>query len=126
QKVYIETSRPELTPSAVALIAHPDDERYRLLFGTTARSPIFVVEVPVLAHTAADPEKGSAIVHCCAFGDLTDVQWWREFDLPNRTVIGRDGRILRDVPERIAGGPGEAVYAELAGKTTFSARELMA
>lgn len=126
EKVWIETTRPELTPAAVALIAHPDDERYQHLFGTTARSPIFGVEVPVLAHTLADPEKGSGIVHCCTFGDLTDVQWWREFDLPNRTVIGRDGRILRETPEWIAGGTGDDVYSALAGKTTFSAREAMA
>lgn len=124
--VYIETTRPELTAAAVALIAHPDDERYKHLFGQTVKSPIFGVEVPVIADTAADPEKGSGIVHCCTFGDLTDVQWWREFQLPNRTVIGRDGRILREVPEWIAGGPGEELYNELAGKTTFTARELMA
>jgi len=124
--VHIETTRPELTPAAVALIAHPDDQRYAHLFGSTATSPLFGVEVPVIASTLADPEKGSGIVHCCTFGDLTDVQWWREFDLPNRTVIGRDGRILRETPEWIAGGPGEAVYAELAGKTTFSAREAIA
>ena len=123
--IYIETTRPELTASAVALIAHPDDARYQHLFGQTVTSPVFGVEVPVIAHTLADPEKGSGIVHCCTFGDLTDVQWWREFQLPNRTVIGRDGRVLREVPEWIAGGPGEAVYNELAGKTTFSAREAM-
>ncbi len=125
-KVHVETTRPELTPAAVALIAHPDDERYRHLFGTTAKSPIFGVEVPVVASTVADPEKGSGIVHCCTFGDLTDVQWWREFNLVNRTVIGRDGRFLRETPEWIAGGPGEALYGELAGKTTFSAREAIA
>ncbi len=124
--IHIETTRPELTAAAVALIAHPDDERYQHLFGQTVTSPVFGVEVPVIAHTLADPEKGSGIVHCCTFGDLTDVQWWREFQLPNRTIIGRDGRILRDTPEWIAGGPGEAVYSELAGKTTFSAREAMA
>ncbi|MGB9012952.1 MAG: valine--tRNA ligase, partial [Aeromicrobium sp.] len=122
--VHVETTRPELTAAAVALIAHPDDKRYQHLFGTTATSPIFGVEVPVIAHTLADPEKGSGIVHCCTFGDLTDVQWWREFQLPNRTVIGRDGRILADVPEWITTEPGKALYAELAGKTTFTAREL--
>jgi len=125
-KVHVETTRPELTPAAVALIAHPDDERYSHLFGTTAKSPIFGVEVPVIASTVADPQKGSGIVHCCTFGDLTDVQWWREFNLANRTVIGRDGRFLRETPEWIAGGPGEALYGELAGKTTFSAREAIA
>ncbi len=125
QTVHVETTRPELTPAAVALIAHPDDERYRHLFGTTATSPLFGVEVPVIPHTLADPEKGSGIVHCCTFGDLTDVQWWRELQLPNRTVIGRDGRFLRETPEWIAGGAGEGLYAELAGKTTFTARELI-
>ena len=124
--VHVETTRPELTASAVALIAHPDDERYSHLFGTTVTSPIFGVEVPVIAHTLADPEKGSGIVHCCTFGDLTDVQWWREFQLPNRTVIGRDGRILPDVPEWISTDAGVALYEQLAGKTTFTARELMA
>lgn len=123
--IVVETTRPELTPAAVAIIAHPDDERYQHLFGSTATSPIFGVEVPVIASPLADPEKGSGIVHCCTFGDLTDVQWWREFQLPNRTVIGRDGRILRDVPEWVAGGPGESLWAELAGKTTFTARELI-
>lgn len=123
--VYIETTRPELTPAAVALIAHPDDERYQHLFGSTVTSPIFGVEVPVIAHTLADPEKGSGIVHCCTFGDLTDVQWWREFDLPNRTVIARDGRILREVPDWITTDAGRELFAELSGKTTFTARELI-
>src|SRR5688500_1892684 len=122
---YIETTRPELTAAAVALIAHPDDERYQHLFGTTATSPVFGVEVPILAHTAADPEKGSGLVHCCTFGDLTDVQWWRELQLPNRTIIGRDGRILREVPEWITSEQGQSVFEEMAGKTTFSSREVM-
>ena len=120
---HVETTRPELTPAAVAIIAHPEDDRYKHLFGSTATSPVFGVEVPVVASTLADPEKGSGIVHCCTFGDLTDVQWWREFQLPNRTVIGRDGRFLREVPEWIATDAGRELFGELAGKTTFSARE---
>ena len=123
-RVHVETTRPELTAAAVALIAHPDDERYQHLFGTTVTSPIFGVEVPVHPHTLADPEKGSGIVHCCTFGDLTDVQWWRELDLPNRTVIGRDGRILPDVPDWITTDAGAALYEEMVGKTTFTAREI--
>jgi valyl-tRNA synthetase len=58
----------------------------------------------------------------CTFGDLTDVIWWRELQLPVRTVIGRDGRMLRDTPEWLE---GSELYAELAGKTVFSARELI-
>lgn len=121
--VHIETTRPELIPAVVALIAHPDDERYQALFGTTVTSPLFGVEIPVLAHRAAEQDKGAGIAMCCTFGDLTDVQWWRELQLPTRAVVGRDGRLLRDTPEWLAGGPGEALYAELAGTTTFTARE---
>jgi valyl-tRNA synthetase len=123
--IYIETTRPELIPACVALIAHPDDERYQDLFGTTVRSPLFDVEVPVLAHPAAEPDKGAGIAMCCTFGDLTDVQWWRELQLPVRTVIGRDGRLLRDIPEWLTTDAGRELYAELAGKTVFSARELI-
>ncbi|WP_370246514.1 valine--tRNA ligase [Nocardioides sp.] len=123
--VHIETTRPELIPSVVALIAHPDDERYADLFGTTVRSPIFGVEVPVLAHPAAEPDKGAGIAMCCTFGDLTDVTWWRELALPVRTVIQRDGRLSRDVPEWLAAPEAAAAYERLAGKTTFSAREEM-
>jgi valyl-tRNA synthetase len=120
--IYIETTRPELLPACVALIAHPSDERYKHLFGTTVRSPLFDVEIPVLAHEAAEPDKGAGIAMCCTFGDLTDVTWWRELQLPVRTVIGRDGRILRDTPPWLE---GSELYAEMAGKTTFSARELV-
>ncbi len=123
--VHIETTRPELIASVVALIAHPDDERYQSLFGTTVTSPIFGVEIPVLAHPAAEPDKGAGIAMCCTFGDLTDVQWWRELRLPVRTVIGRDGRFTRETPAWLAAEPAAAAYADLAGKTVFSAREAM-
>ncbi|OYN87772.1 valine--tRNA ligase [Parenemella sanctibonifatiensis] len=122
--VWIETTRPELLPACAALIAHPDDERYQGLFGSTVTSPLFGVEIPVLAHPAAEMDKGAGIAMCCTFGDLTDVQWWRELQLPTRTVIGRDGRVLREKPEWIPDGSGAELYAELAGKTVFSAREL--
>ncbi|MCL2090092.1 MAG: valine--tRNA ligase [Micrococcales bacterium] len=119
--VYIETTRPELLPACVALIAHPDDERYQPLFGQTVRSPLFGVELPVLAHRDAEMAKGAGIAMCCTFGDLTDVTWWRELDLPNRSVVGRDGRLERTTPDWLTGA-GAEVYAQLAGKTTFSAR----
>ncbi|HWJ84271.1 MAG TPA: class I tRNA ligase family protein, partial [Cellulomonas sp.] len=123
--VYIETTRPELLPACVALIAHPDDERYQHLFGTTVTSPLFGVEVPVLAHPGAEQDKGAGIAMCCTFGDLTDVQWWRELQLPTRSVIGRNGRLLSETPDWLTTDAGRALYGELAGKTTFSARELV-
>ncbi|MEL4356899.1 MULTISPECIES: valine--tRNA ligase [unclassified Luteococcus] len=120
-KVWIETTRPELLPSVCALIAHPDDERYQHLFGTTVTSPIFGVEIPVLAHAAAEKDKGAGIAMCCTFGDLTDVIWWRELQLPMRTIINRDGRLQAETPEWLVNGD---FYAEqMATKTTFTARK---
>ncbi|OFE15737.1 valine--tRNA ligase [Humibacillus sp. DSM 29435] len=124
EPIFIETTRPELIPSVVALIAHPDDERYQPIFGSTVTSPLFGVEVPVVAHRLAEIDKGAGIAMCCTFGDLTDVIWWRELQLPIRSVITRNGRLQAETPEWLVGGPGESLYAaELATKTTFSARE---
>jgi valyl-tRNA synthetase len=123
--LHIETTRPELIPACVALVAHPDDERYQPLFGTTVASPVFGVEIPVVAHELAEPDKGAGIAMCCTFGDLTDVTWWRELQLPVRTVIGRDGRLQRETPEWLAAPAAAAAYDQLGGKTTFSAREAM-
>jgi valyl-tRNA synthetase len=86
--VHIETTRPELLAACVALVAHPGDERYQPLFGQTVRTPLFGVEVEVKAHELADPEKGSGVAMICTFGDLTDVIWWRELQLPTRSVVG--------------------------------------
>jgi valyl-tRNA synthetase len=126
EPVHVETTRPELVPAVVALVAHPDDERYADLFGQTVTSPVFGVEIPVLAHHAAEPDKGAGIAMCCTFGDLTDVMWWRELELPVRTVVGRDGRLHRETPEWLTRTDvARAAYEQLAGKTTFSAREAM-
>ena len=121
-KVFIETTRPELIPACVALVAHPDDERYQPLFGKTVRTPLFDVEVPVVSHRLAQIDKGSGIAMICTFGDVTDVIWWRELDLPNRAIIGFDGRIQDTAPEGITSEQGLAFFAELAGKTVFSAK----
>ena len=114
--VLIDTTRPELVPACVALVAHPDDERYQPLFGSTVRSPLFDVEVPVVAHPLAQPDKGTGIAMICTFGDLTDVIWWRELRLPTRAIIGRDGRLLPDAPDGMTSERGLAAYASLAGK----------
>jgi valyl-tRNA synthetase len=115
-KIFIETTRPELIPACVALVAHPDDERYQPMFGKTVKTPLFGVEVPVLAHHLAQKDKGSGIAMICTFGDVTDVIWWRELDLPNRAILGWDGRIVSEAPEVISDAKGKDIFAQLAGK----------
>ncbi|MHB1583771.1 MAG: valine--tRNA ligase [Acidimicrobiales bacterium] len=125
--VEIETTRPELVPACVALVAHPDDDRYRPLVGAPVRTPLFGVRVPVVAHPLADPDKGTGIAMVCTFGDTTDVVWWRELGLATRTLVGRNGRLEpvhwgepgweSDDPAAAA-----AAYAELAGRTVKQAQ----
>ncbi|WP_372699104.1 valine--tRNA ligase [Arthrobacter sp. JSM 101049] len=125
-KVYIETTRPELLAACAGLVANPDDERYQPLFGKKVTSPLFGVEVEVHPHPLAKADKGSGIAMVCTFGDLTDVTWWRELQLPTRAIIGRDGRVVGETPEWITTDAGREAYAAIAGKTVFSAKEAVA
>src|SRR5687767_1164276 len=126
-RIEIETTRPELIPACVALVAHPDDERYRPLFGTEAVTPLFGVRVPVRAHPLADPEKGSGVAMICTFGDLTDVTWWRELSLPVRAVIQPNGT-LRPIAwgepgwESSDAARAQQAYDQLAGLSAAKAR----
>ncbi len=116
--IEVDTTRPELLPACVALVCHPDDERYTALIGTPARTPVFGATVPVYAHPLADPAKGTGIAMVCTFGDLTDVTWWRDLQLDTRVVIGRHGRLLVEPPPHC----GRRGYGELAGRTVKRAR----
>ena len=125
--VEIDTTRPELIPACVALVAHPDDERYQPLFGREVETPLFGVRVPVKAHTLADPSKGSGIAMICTFGDITDVTWWRELSLPVRAVIQADGTLRPATwgePPWASTDPERAqrFYNELAGLSAAKAR----
>ena len=125
--IDIETTRPEMLASCVALVAHPDDERFKGLFNSNVVTPLFKVEVPILAHELADPEKGSGIAMICTFGDTTDVTWWRELSLPTRALIGRDGRFLpatfgSEAFPSLDPDVANTLYVEIEGKTVNQAR----
>ncbi|MDQ3349159.1 MAG: valine--tRNA ligase [Acidobacteriota bacterium] len=125
--IEIDTTRPELIPACVALVAHPDDERYRPLFGTEVLTPLFGVRVPIRAHALADPEKGTGVAMICTFGDVTDVVWWRELGLPVRSIIQSNGTLK---PLTFGGEGWESAdrdraqqhYDQLAGLSAVKAR----
>src|SRR5687767_6128866 len=129
--IAIETTRPELIPACVALVAHPDDARYQPLFGTEVITPLFGVPVPVRPHPLADPEKGTGIAMICTFGDLTDVIWWRELSLPVRAIIQANGTLKpitfggESWPSKDAGA-AQVSYDSIAGLTAAKARARIA
>jgi valyl-tRNA synthetase len=125
--VEIDTTRPELIPACVAIVAHPDDARYQPLFGTEVITPVFGVRVPVKAHALADPEKGTGAAMICTFGDVTDVIWWRELQLPVRAIIQANGA-FKPVTFGDAGWEStdaalaQSSYDQLAGLSATKAR----
>jgi valyl-tRNA synthetase len=119
--IEIDTTRPELLAACVALVAHPDDERFQPLFGTTVTVPLYGQRVEIRAHELAQPDKGTGIAMICTFGDTTDVTWWRELDLDLRVIIGRDGRILPEVPADV----DPAAYETIVGKYPNQAQKIV-
>jgi valyl-tRNA synthetase len=121
--LWIDTTRPELLAACVAVVAHPDDARYQPLFGQSVTTALFDVEVPVVAHELADPEKGSGIAMICTFGDTTDVVWWRELGLPVRAIVEKDGTLAVAPPSAITTARGREAYADLAGLSAKKAQQ---
>ncbi len=127
----ISTTRPELLPACIAIVAHPSDERYQHLFGKTAITPLFSVEVPILPSEHADPGKGSGIMMVCTFGDGADLAWWRSSGMALRTIIGRDGKLLsvdfgKEPFSSLCAGRANASYSRLVGRTMARARKEIA
>ncbi len=92
--VEIATTRPELIGGCAALMIHPDHPRAGELVGKQAISPLYGVPVDIIADDTVDPEKGTGIVMCCTFGDVTDIQWWKTHSLALRIVIDEGGRMI--------------------------------
>ncbi|MBD3871454.1 MAG: valine--tRNA ligase, partial [Acidobacteria bacterium] len=113
-ELLIATTRPELLGACIAVVAHPDDDRYKELFGKHAIIPIYGARVPIVAAEHADPEKGTGILMVCTFGDAMDVEWWKSSGLTIKQLIGRDGRIL---PATFGEAPYESVDATLAQRS---------
>ncbi len=126
----ISTTRPELLAACIAVVAHPDDERYQKFFGKKAITPLFNVEVPILAAEHADPEKGTGILMVCTFGDVHDVEWWKQSDLPLKQVLGLDGKMLpvtfgEGVFESKNSSAANAAYSKIDGLFINKAKSTM-
>lgn len=93
EKFTVATTRPELLPACVAVFYNPSDKRYKKYLGKMAKVPGFDIEVPIMEDSRADPEKGTGIVMCCTFGDQTDMEWQKAYNLPIKEAIGKDGKM---------------------------------
>ena len=93
EELVIATTRPELLPACVAVFYHPSDGKYGKLKGKMAQVPLFDFTVPIMEDERVDKEKGTGIVMCCTFGDQTDMEWQKAYNLEIKEAINRTGRM---------------------------------
>lgn len=98
EEFVIATTRPELLPAIVCVFVNPEDEDKKHLIGKTAHIPVVNVDVPILADDKVAIDKGTGVVMCCTFGDQTDIEWWKKYNLPLKHIFTNDGRIKEDIP----------------------------
>ena len=98
EKFTIATTRPELIPAIVCVFVNPSDEKHNHLIGKTAHIPVINVDVPIMADEKVAIDKGTGVVMCCTFGDQTDIEWWKKYNLPLKYIFTDDGRISESVP----------------------------
>ena len=97
EKFTIATTRPELLPAIVSVFINPNDDEHKHLIGKTAHIPVINIDVPIMADDKVDALKGTGIVMCCTFGDQTDIEWWKKYNLPLKNIFTEDGHIINEI-----------------------------
>ncbi len=95
--LLIATTRPELLYGCVCIFVHPEDSRYKDFIGKKATVALYDFEIPIIADESVSIEKGTGAVMCATFGDSTDMQWYKKYNLPYRETIMQNGIINKDV-----------------------------
>jgi len=98
EEFTIATTRPELLPAIVCVFVNPNDDEHKHLIGKTAHIPVIGVEVPIMADEKVAIDKGTGVVMCCTFGDQTDIEWWKKYNLPLKYIFTDNGRIIDSIP----------------------------
>lgn len=89
----IATTRPEFLCACDCVFVNPNDERYKHLVGKNVKVPLYDFYVPIMTDDKADMEKGTGAVMCCTFGDQTDTQWFKKYNLEYKVAIDDAGRM---------------------------------
>ncbi len=88
--IVVATSRPETMFADEAIAVHPDDERYKNMIGKTVILPLIEKELPVIADSYPDPEKGTGAVKITPAHDPNDFEVGERHKLPKPSCINKD------------------------------------
>jgi valyl-tRNA synthetase len=115
--VTVATVRPETMLADVAVAVNPGDERYGSLVEQTAILPIVGRDLPIIADDYVKPDFATGALKITPGHDPNDFDIGRRHQLEQVSVIGEDGRLNDQAPERFRGltvmQAREAVVAEL-------------
>ena len=93
EDLIVATTRPELIFACQCVIVNPNDTRYEKLYKKEIIVPLFNREVKILPHHSAKSDFGSGAVMVCSYGDLNDVQVFRELGLKEIVAVDQYGKI---------------------------------
>jgi len=99
----VATTRPETMLGDVAVMVHPEDERYRAFIGREVELPLTGRRIPVIADAYVDREFGTGCVKVTPAHDFNDWQVGQRNGLPSIGILTLDARINERGPERYRG-----------------------
>ena len=97
--IVVATTRPETMLGDVAVMVHPEDERYQALIGKQVRLPLTGRLIPVIADDYVDREFGTGAVKVTPAHDFNDYAVGQRHGLPMISILTLDGRINDEAPE---------------------------
>ncbi|MFT3719641.1 valine--tRNA ligase [Pseudorhodoferax sp.] len=99
----VATTRPETMLGDVAVMVHPEDERYRHLVGRTVTLPLVGREIPVIADEYVDKAFGTGVVKVTPAHDVNDYAVGQRHGLPMLSVLTLQATVNDAAPEKYRG-----------------------
>ena len=116
-QLVVATTRPETMQGAVAVMDHPEDERYKHLIGQTVTLPLVGRQIPIIADEYVDKEFGTGVVKVTPAHDQNDYAVGQRHGLPMICVLTLTATINDNAPEKYRGldrfAARKAVVADL-------------
>ena len=101
--ITVATTRPETMLGDVAVMVHPEDERYAALIGKMVKLPLCDREIPVIADDYVDKAFGTGVVKVTPAHDQNDYQVGQRHKLPMICVLTLDAKINENAPAAYQG-----------------------
>lgn len=99
----VATTRPETMLGDVALMVHPEDERYIGLIGQTVTLPLVGRSIPIIADDYVDPAFGTGVVKVTPAHDFNDYAVGQRHGLEMISILTLDAHIADTAPEAYQG-----------------------